>query len=90
MRRILLLILSLAWCRCYLSPSRGGRVARRASVQELQGSLLRMAAALDRGQAYNPTSGDYYADRMAVARNLVEQLVQQGGQNFTLQAGHVF
>ena len=89
MRRILVLIVALAWCRCYLSP-RGGRVARRASVQELQSSLLRIAAALDRGQAYNPTSGDYYAERMVVARDLVEQLVQQGGQNFTLQARQVF
>lgn len=36
-----------------------------------------MAAALDRGQAYNPTSGDYYAERMEAARGLIEQIVAQ-------------
>jgi hypothetical protein len=34
----------------------------------LKSQILQLGAALDRGQAYNPTSGSYYADRMAVAR----------------------
>lgn len=46
-------------------------------VQELKWSLVRLAAALDRGQAYNPTSGEYYADRMEVARGLLQELIAQ-------------
>ena len=33
--------------------------------------------ALDRGQAYNPTSGDYYQENMNVARDKIEQLLDQ-------------
>lgn len=33
--------------------------------------------ALDRGQAYNPTSGDYYRENMNVARDKIEQLLDQ-------------
>merc|ERR1719382_1619757 len=36
-----------------------------------------MAASLDRGQAHNPTSGDYYGERLDVARGLVDELVAQ-------------
>ena len=38
--------------------------------------ILQLGAALDRGQAYNPTSGPYYEDRMAVARQKIESLIQ--------------
>ncbi|GMH70759.1 hypothetical protein TrRE_jg12121 [Triparma retinervis] len=37
--------------------------------------ILQLGAALDRGQAYNPTSGEYYAGTMARARERVEKLV---------------
>eukprot|EP00439_Symbiodinium_sp_Y106_P030503 s500_g3.t1 len=47
------------------------------TAQELKWKLLRLAAALDRGQAYNPTSGEYYAERMAVARGLLKELLPQ-------------
>ena len=40
--------------------------------------ILQCGAALDRGQAYNPTSGTYYADRMEAARERVERLIQIG------------
>lgn len=42
----------------------------------LKAQILQLGAALDRGQAYNPTSGDYYKDRMDVARAKVEELVR--------------
>mmetsp|Transcript_66728 Transcript_66728/g.118024 ORF Transcript_66728/g.118024 Transcript_66728/m.118024 type:complete len:313 (+) Transcript_66728:45-983(+) len=48
-----------------------------ASRSQLKWKLLRMSAALDRGQAYNPTSGEYYADRLEVARGILEELVQK-------------
>ena len=44
-----------------------------------------MAAALDRGQAYNPTSGAYYAERMAVARELLDELLQRPSKNITME-----
>lgn len=31
---------------------------------------------MDRGQSYNPTSGDYYSDRMEMAKSMIEQFVQ--------------
>lgn len=49
----------------------------KRSVAELKYAVLRLAAGLDRGQAYNPTSGDYYGDRMEVARRLILDLVAQ-------------
>ena len=41
------------------------------SVESLKSQILQLGASLDRGQAYNPTSGSYYADRMAVARFVI-------------------
>lgn len=45
------------------------------SALELKMNLLQMAASLDRGQAYNPTSGEYYRERIEVARALLQELV---------------
>lgn len=42
---------------------------------ELKLSLLSLAANLDRGQSYNPTSSDAYKERMDTATKLVEALV---------------
>jgi hypothetical protein len=41
---------------------------------ELKLSLLSLAANLDRGQSYNPTSSDAYKERMSTATALVEAL----------------
>jgi hypothetical protein len=43
-------------------------VSEGTSVETLKTQILQLGASLDRGQAFNPTSGNYYADRMAVAR----------------------
>ena len=40
----------------------------KLTVDSLKSQILQLGASLDRGQSYNPTSGTYYADRMAVAR----------------------
>jgi hypothetical protein len=37
--------------------------------------LLRLACGLDRGQAYNPTSGEYYGERMELARKTLNELI---------------
>jgi hypothetical protein len=38
--------------------------------------LLHLGAILDRGQAYNPTSGEYYKDRMDIAISSIEDFIQ--------------
>lgn len=41
---------------------------------DLKMQLLTLAAALDRGQSFNPTSSDAYAERMSIASGLVQEL----------------
>ncbi len=41
----------------------------------MKAQILQLGAALDRGQSYNPTSGEYYSSSMAVARSKVESLI---------------
>jgi hypothetical protein len=50
-------------------------VKMSASVSDLKFDILQLGAALDRGQAYNPTSGSYYSDRMLVAKEKIEELI---------------
>lgn len=42
---------------------------------ELKLKVLQLAAALDRGQSYNPTSSGAYSERMAIASGLLEELI---------------
>mmetsp|Transcript_134510 Transcript_134510/g.335584 ORF Transcript_134510/g.335584 Transcript_134510/m.335584 type:complete len:333 (+) Transcript_134510:32-1030(+) len=44
--------------------------------EQLKSSIYRLAASLDRGQAYNPTSGEYYAERLEAARALIRSLIE--------------
>ena len=37
--------------------------------------LLQLAAALDRGQSFNPTSSDAYSERMALMDGMIEELI---------------
>ena len=46
-------------------------------VSEFKAQILQLGASLDRGQAYNPTSGDYYRDRMMTTRAKIEELVRK-------------
>ena len=45
---------------------------------ELKMRLLTLAASLDRGQSYNPTSSDAYRERMSIATSLIQQLIAVG------------
>mmetsp|Transcript_57137 Transcript_57137/g.101384 ORF Transcript_57137/g.101384 Transcript_57137/m.101384 type:complete len:313 (+) Transcript_57137:89-1027(+) len=47
------------------------------ALARLKSSIYRMAAALDRGQAYNPTSGEYYAERTEAAQDLISKLIHE-------------
>ena len=44
-------------------------------VNTLKAQVLQLGASLDRGQAYNPTSGEYYRERFEIAREKVKALV---------------
>eukprot|EP01038_Epipyxis_sp_PR26KG_P006813 gene6813-9329_t len=44
-------------------------------LTELKSQILQLGAALDRGQAYNPTSGEYYSKKMAFAKQTILNLV---------------
>ncbi|KAL7555088.1 hypothetical protein ACHAWF_018801 [Thalassiosira exigua] len=45
------------------------------SKEKLKAQILQLGAALDRGQSYNPTSGEYYSSSMDVARSKIRSLV---------------
>ncbi|KAL7473636.1 hypothetical protein ACHAXS_014090 [Conticribra weissflogii] len=45
------------------------------SKEKLKTQILQLGAALDRGQSYNPTSGDYYSFSMDVARSKIQSLI---------------
>jgi hypothetical protein len=47
------------------------------SLEQLKAQILQLGAALDRGQAYNPTSGGYYEETMNEARKRITKLVDQ-------------
>lgn len=42
----------------------------------LKSEIYRLAAALDRGQAYNPTSGEFYAERMEATQKRILELIE--------------
>ena len=45
------------------------------SKEKLKVQILQLGAALDRGQSYNPTSGEYYSASMDVARSKIVSLI---------------
>jgi hypothetical protein len=45
------------------------------STDQLKAQVLQLGAALDRGQAYNPTSGAYYSGTMLLAKKKIQELV---------------
>ena len=48
---------------------------RPVSKERVKAQILQLGAALDRGQSYNPTSGEYYASSMAIAKSKIESLI---------------
>jgi hypothetical protein len=47
------------------------------SMEQLKAQVLQLGCALDRGQAYNPTSGAYYSGVMLAAKKKVQELVSR-------------
>eukprot|EP00978_Attheya_sp_CCMP212_P018735 scaffold51784_cov54-Attheya_sp.AAC.1 len=48
-------------------------------MERIKSQILQLGAALDRGQSYNPTSGEYYASTMEVAKSKIEDLIALSG-----------
>ena len=49
----------------------------KESLEQLKAQILQLGAALDRGQSYNPTSGEYYKETMDVAKQKILSLTEQ-------------
>lgn len=47
-------------------------------ITKLKYEIMQLGAALDRGQAYNPTSGEYYGTKMKFAKSKIENLIKSG------------
>jgi hypothetical protein len=54
-----------------------GIISPKKTLEQHKAILLQFGAILDRGQAYNPTSGEYYKERMDAAVAAIEELLQQ-------------
>jgi len=48
-----------------------------SSLEQLKYQILQLGAAMDRGQAYNPTSGEYDKTTMEMAEKKIEQLLRE-------------
>jgi len=58
-----------------LIPSPWFETPVSTSIEQLKVQILQLGAALDRGQSYNPTSGDYYNTTMMIAKEKILQLL---------------
>lgn len=59
-----------------LEPSTSSTFKNVGLNTELKMQILSLAANLDRGQSYNPTSSDAYKQRMDIATDLVRKLIE--------------
>lgn len=50
---------------------------KNTKVEKLKAQVLQLGATLDRGQAYNPTSGEYYSETMAIAKGKIQDLMER-------------
>lgn len=62
------------------------RDLKSADELSLKYQILHLGATLDRGQLYNPTSGDHYISNMNTARMIIDELIsKQINQRYTLE-----
>lgn len=57
------------------------------SKEQLKAQILQLGAALDRGQAYNPTSGEYYSDNMKIAEGKIRNFLELSKEEFVPEKG---
>jgi hypothetical protein len=65
------------------SDGNGGAEMTRSSKDRLKAQILQLGAALDRGQSYNPTSGEYYSSTMEIARSRIKSLIARADPDGT-------
>lgn len=53
---------------------------------ELKMQLLQLGCSLDRGQLYNPTSGEQYGKNMGIVKEKIEALTRTDGKSKTLES----
>uniref|UniRef100_A0A7S4JBX1 Plastid lipid-associated protein/fibrillin conserved domain-containing protein n=1 Tax=Odontella aurita TaxID=265563 RepID=A0A7S4JBX1_9STRA len=53
----------------------------KLSTDQLKAQILQLGAALDRGQSYNPTSGDYYKETMETAKGKILDLIDTADES---------
>jgi hypothetical protein len=51
------------------------------SLAEYKMEIVQLGAMLDRGQAYNPTSGEYYKERMDITKDIITSFLQNYSMN---------
>eukprot|EP00629_Pelagomonadales_sp_RCC1024_P001165 CAMPEP_0119279962 /NCGR_PEP_ID=MMETSP1329-20130426/21809_1 /TAXON_ID=114041 /ORGANISM="Genus nov. species nov., Strain RCC1024" /LENGTH=287 /DNA_ID=CAMNT_0007280529 /DNA_START=80 /DNA_END=940 /DNA_ORIENTATION=- len=68
------------------TPAFGKSFGADADTATLKAQIMHFGATMDRGQGYNPTTGDQYKERMAAARSKVDALVAAGGKEVTASA----
>lgn len=63
-------------------------VSSENDISSLKMQVLHMGAVLDRGQVYNPTSGEQYSSSMKIAKSKIEKLVQtqEAVSSYTLES----
>lgn len=62
--------------RCEVLQASSITESSPAKVDELKRQIYQLGAALDRGQAYNPTSGEYYGKKLQFAKEKINQLIE--------------
>lgn len=77
----------ISWFTTTEAGNDGATTSPSLSTEQLKAQILQLGAALDRGQAYNPTSGEYYADNMNIAKEKIRQLLEQSQEKFVPTEG---
>lgn len=67
---------TLAWIPQSSLAPRSKVWSLQATTESLKAEILTLGATLDRGQAYNPTSGEYYSDRIDIAKEKIDDFVK--------------
>ena len=75
MLRFVLFLIILEFAICYRLAPYMGLDTRIISRETVKSQILQLGAVLDRGQAYNPTTGEWNKERTEVARSKIQELI---------------
>ena len=80
---------TLAWAPQTLLAPRIKVSNLQATTDSLKAEILTLGATLDRGQAYNPTSGEYYSDRIEIAKEKIDGFISSHPNNVPRTMGDI-